>query len=83
MAYILNIRAREKFTFQIPNIKKTFNYLWLIFIKALIFQHFDLKSHIRIEIYTLCYAIGRVLSLLNLDFDVLSNNSNLNKSDFG
>ena len=62
---------------------KAFNYLWLAFIKALIFQYFDLKSHISIKIDVSDYVIGGMLSQLNLDSNVLPNNSNLNKSDFG
>ena len=62
---------------------KYLNYLQLAFIKALILQHFDLKSHIQIKTNALSYAIDGVLSQLNLDSNALSNNSNLNKSDFG
>ena len=77
---ISNIRAIEKPIFQTPNAKNTFNYLQLVFIKALIFWYFDLKSHIWIEINISSYAINKVMSQLNLDFDALSND--LNKSDF-
>ena len=59
---VLNIRAIEEPNFLISNAKKTFNHLWLAFIKAPIFQHFDLESHIRIETNALGYAIGGVLS---------------------
>ena len=41
-----NIRAIKKFIFLIPNTKKVFNYLQLVFIKTLIFQYFNLKIHI-------------------------------------
>ena len=75
-----NIRAIGKPNFLISNAKKTFNHLRLAFTKALILWYFDLESHIQIEIDASSYAIGRVLSLLNLDFDVLSND--LKKSDF-
>ena len=59
---MLNIRAMRKSNFLIPNAKKTLNYLRLAFIKALILQHFDLESHIRIETNLSGYAIDRVLS---------------------
>ena len=57
-----NIRTTGKPNFLTPNAKKAFNYLWLAFIKALIFQHFDLKSHIWIKIDISGYAISKVLS---------------------
>ena len=47
---MLNIEATKKSIFFTLNAKKAFNYLWLAFIKALIPQHFNLKSHIWIEI---------------------------------
>ena len=75
-----NIGAIRKPNFLTPNAKKAFNHLQLAFIKASIFQHFDLKSHIWIEINISCYAIDRILSQLNLGFDALPND--LNKSDF-
>ena len=53
LIYIPNIRAMKKPIFLICNTKKTFNYLKQIFIKAPIFQHFNLKSHIQNEIDTL------------------------------
>ena len=77
-----NIGAIKKPNFLIPNTKKAFNHLWLAFIKAPIFQNFDLKSYIWIETDALSYAIGRVLSQFNLNSDALLNDSNLNKSDF-
>ena len=64
---IPNIGATEKPNFLIPNAKKAFNYLQLAFIKGLIFRHFDLKNHIRIETNVSGYAIDRVSSQLNLD----------------
>ena len=78
-----NIEATGEPNFLTPNAKKTFNNLRLAFIEAPIFRHFDLESHIQIETDALGYAIGRVLSQLNLDSDALSNDSNSNKSDFG
>ena len=77
-----NIRAMKKPNFLTPNTKKVFNYLQLAFIKAPILWHFDLKSHIQIKIDISGYAINGVLNQLNLDSNVLLNNSNLNKSDF-
>ena len=59
---VLNIQAIEKSNFFTVNAKKTFNHLQLTFIKALILQLFNLKSHIRIETNTLSYTIDRVLS---------------------
>ena len=61
-----NIGATGKPNFLTPNAKKAFNQLRLAFIKAPILQHFDLENHIRIETNALGYAIGRVLSQLNL-----------------
>ena len=46
LMYILNIGAIKKPNFLIFDAKKVFNYLQLAFVKVLIFQHFDLKSHI-------------------------------------
>ena len=60
--HMLNIRAIKEPTFLIPIAKKTFNHLWLAFVKAPICQHVDLKNHIWIEIDVLGYAISRVLS---------------------
>ena len=57
-----NIEATKKPNFPTSNAKKTFNYLQLAFIKASIFQHFDLKSHILIETDIFGYAISGVLS---------------------
>ena len=44
------------------NIKMAFNYLWLVFTKALILWYFDLKCHIQIAINALSYAVGGMLS---------------------
>ena len=77
-----NIRAMGEPNFLIPDAKNAFNYLRLAFIKAPILRHFDLESHIRIEIDASGYAIGRVLSQLNLDSNAPSSNLN-SKSDFG
>ena len=68
-----NIKAIKKPTFLIFNAKKTFNYLWLVFIKLLILQLFDFESDIQIETDALSYAIGGMLSKFNLDSNVLSN----------
>ena len=51
-------------SFLIPDAKIAFNRLRLAFIKALIFQHFDLECYIWIETYALDFAIGEVLSKL-------------------
>ena len=79
--HIPNIGAMKELNFLTPNAKKTFNYLQLAFIKAPILWHFDSESHIRIENNISGYAIGRVLSQLNLYSDAPPNDSN--KSDFG
>ena len=78
-----NIGAMKKSNFLTPDVKKAFNHLRLAFIKAPILQHFDPESHIRIETDVSGYAIGGVLSQLNLDSDAPPNDSNSNKSDFG
>ena len=44
-----------------------FKHLKQTFIKALIIQHFDPKSHSQIKTYISKYAISRVLSLLKLN----------------
>ena len=46
--------------------KKAFNYLWHVFTKALILQHFDLECHIRVETNASGHAISRILSQLTL-----------------
>ena len=76
---VLNIGAIKKLNFLTPIAKKVFNYLRLAFIKALIFQHFDLKSHNRIKNDASGYAIGKMSSQLNLDSNALLND--LNNSD--
>ena len=81
--YVPNIGAKEEPKFLTPDVKKAFNYLRLAFIKALIFQHLDLKSHIQIETDVSGYAIGGVLSQLNLDSGASPNELNANKSHFG
>ena len=57
-----NIQATKKPIFLISNTKKAFNQLQLVFIKALIFRHFDLKSYVQIKTYASGYAISKVLS---------------------
>ena len=49
----------------------------------LIFWHFDLECHIRVETDVLGYVIGRVLSELISDQMTLDSKSNLTKSVFG
>ena len=75
-----NIGATGEPNFLTPDAKKAFNHLRLAFIEAPILRHFDSESHIRIETNASGYAIGGVLSQLNLDSDALPNDSN--KSDF-
>ena len=75
-----NIRTIEESLFLTLNVKKVFNHLRLVFIKVLIFWHFNLESDIRIKTTISGYIINEVLSQLKLDFNILSNN--LNKSDF-
>ena len=75
-----NIKATGEPNFLTLNAKKTFNHLWLAFIKALILRHFDLKSPIWIETDASGYAIDEVLSQLNLNSDAPPNDSN--KSNF-
>ena len=76
-----NIGAIRKPSFLNSDAKKVFNHLRLAFIKVPILQHFDLKSHIRIETDASSYAIGKILSQLNFDSNIPS--KDLNKSDFG
>ena len=78
-----NIEATGEPNFLTPDAKKAFNHLRLAFIEAPILRHFDPESHIRIETDASGYAIGGVLSQLNLDSDAPPNNSNSNRSDFG
>ena len=77
-----NIGAIKELFFLNLNVKKVFNYLWQVFIKTLILQHFDLKSHIQIKTDISGYVIGVMLSQLNLNSNILSNYSNLNNFDF-
>ena len=79
---MLNIGATGEPNFLTPNVKKAFNYLRLAFIKAPILRHFDLESYVRIKTNASGYAIGEILSQLNLDFNTLPNDLNSNKSDF-
>ena len=64
---MLNIRATGISNFLSFNAKKTFNNLWLEFIKASILWHFDLKSHIQIQFNVSGYDIDAILSHLNLN----------------
>ena len=57
-----NIRAIKKSIFLIFNAKKTFNHLKQVFIKAPIFQYFDLESYIQNKTNVSDYIIDRVLS---------------------
>ena len=76
-----NIGATREPNFLTLDAKKAFNHLKLAFIKAPILRHFNLESYIRIETDASSYAIGGVLSQLNLDSHAPPNHSN--KSDFG
>ena len=78
---VSNVGATGEPNFLNPDAKKAFNHLRLAFIEAPILRHFDPESHIRIETDASGYAIGGVLSQLNLDSDAPPNDSN--KSDFG
>ena len=69
--HVLNILATAKLTFLTPDAKNIFNYLYLVFIKTPIFQHFDLENHIQIKIVASNYAINRILSQLNIKFEIL------------
>ena len=80
-ARVPNIGATGKPTFLTPAAKKAFSLLRQAFIEAPILRHFDPESHIRIETDASGYAIGGVLSQLNLDSNAPPNDSN--KSDFG
>ena len=83
LIYMQNIEAIRKTNFLIPNAKRAFNYLKLAFIEALILQNFNLKSHIRIKTNMSGYVISEIFNKLNLDSNALSNDLNLNRSDFG
>ena len=50
-----------------PNANKAYIQLKKNFIKALIFQYFDLQSHIWIKIDVSSYAVGKTLSQLTLN----------------
>ena len=79
-----NIGSTREPNFLTLDAKKAFDYLRLAFIEAPILRHFDLESHIQIEINASGYAIGEVLSQLNINSDPSPNdpnNSNL-KSNF-
>ena len=81
LMHMPNIRAMKEPNFLNSNPKKVFNNFWLAFIKAPIFWHFDLESHIQIETNASDYAIDGVLRQLNFNSNAISND--LNKSDFG
>lgn len=49
------------------NAKETFHQLWWAFIKALIFQYFNLDQHIQIKTEAFGYIIDGVLSQLASD----------------
>lgn len=49
-------------SFLTPSIKIVFNYLQLVFIKALIFWNFDLRYYIWIKTNALGYVIDDILS---------------------
>ena len=59
---IPNIGATREPNFLIFNAKKTFNYLRLVSITALILQYLDLEIYIKIKTNALGYAIDRVLN---------------------
>ena len=61
------VKAARGSNYLTPAVKKAFNYLRHTFTEALIFQHFDLERHIRIETDASGYVIGGVLSQLILD----------------
>ena len=81
--YISNIRATQKPIFLTSNVKKVFNNLKQVFIKASILQYFNWKSYIKIDTNVSSYAIDRVLNQLKLDSNISLNDLNLNKYDFG
>ena len=74
--------ATGESTFLTPDAKKAFNRLRQAFIEAAILQHFDLKSHIRMETNASGYAIGGVYSQLSSDWIALDG-LNLTKFNFG
>ena len=77
------IKAVEKPIFLISDTKNAFNYLKQLFIKASIFQLFDLKCYILIKINISSYIIDGILSQLKLNPDIMPNDLSLNKSNFG
>lgn len=58
------IRFLDFFT---PKARLTFTKLSLVFVKALIVYHLNLKHYIRIEIDTSSYAISKIFNQLSLD----------------
>ena len=63
-----NLEEPKFFNFEA---KEAFNRLRQAFTKGPIFRHFDLESHIRIEIDASGYAIGEVLSQLTPNQETL------------
>lgn len=62
-SYMLN----KIINYHIFNAKKIFTLLRQAFIQAQIFEHFDLKCHIQIEIVVPSYAIKKAFSLLSFN----------------
>ena len=83
LIYLPNIRAIREPNFLTPNAKKSLNHLRLAFIKALIVQYFDSKSHIWTKTDVSSYVISEVFSQLNQNSTLPPNNLNLNIFDFG
>ena len=54
--------SKSTLDFLSPEARLAFIKLRQVFLKALIFQHFDLKCHIRMETDVSGYAIGGILS---------------------
>ena len=77
-----NVGAIGEPNFLTPDDERAFNHLRLAFIETLILQHFDLENHIQIETDASDYAIGGVLSQLNLDYNASPNDLNGDKSNF-
>ena len=73
--YMPNIKTIEKYIFLTLKFKKTYNYLQLLFIKALIFQLFDIKDHNQIKTNVSNYAIRKILNHINLDSNISPNKS--------
>lgn len=74
----INIKTIEKPIFLTFSAKEAFNFLKQAFFKALIFQYFDFKCYIWIEINISSYAISKIFSQLNFNLAIL-NKSNLLK----